>query len=67
MFWGCFSYDQRGPCHCWLPETAAEKRQAEAAIQDLNKDLKPIFKQQWELEMEMRRLNLRRQPAGRKP
>lgn len=21
MFWGCFSYDKKGPCHIWKPET----------------------------------------------
>ena len=25
MFWGCFSYDKKGPCHCWTPETNKEK------------------------------------------
>jgi len=28
MFWGCFSYNRKGPCHCWAPETKAEKEQA---------------------------------------
>jgi transposase len=22
MFWGCFSYDKKGPCHIWKSETA---------------------------------------------
>jgi transposase len=22
MFWGCFSYDKKGPCHIWSPETS---------------------------------------------
>src|SRR5215471_5128591 len=26
MFWGCFSYDKKGPCHIWKKETAAEKK-----------------------------------------
>jgi transposase len=43
MFWGCFSYDKKGPCHCWLPETKQEKEQAEKAIEKLNEELEPIL------------------------
>jgi transposase len=25
IFWCCFSYDKKGPCHCWLPETARKE------------------------------------------
>jgi len=28
MFWGCFSYDQKGPCYIWEEETAKEKKEA---------------------------------------
>jgi hypothetical protein len=45
MFWGCFSYDRKGPCHCWLPETPAEKREADIAIEQMNHELEPIFKE----------------------
>jgi hypothetical protein len=24
MFWGCFTYDRKGPYHCWLPETICD-------------------------------------------
>jgi transposase len=67
MFWGCFSYDKKGPCHCWCPETALEKRQSEQEIEALNQELEPILREQWELETGVRRMNLRRQPAGKKP
>lgn len=67
MFWGCFSYERKGPCHCWLPETAAEKSAAEKALTKLNQDLEPYMKEQWEMETQMRRLNLRQQSRGRKP
>jgi transposase len=66
MFWGSFSYDQKGPCHCWLPETAAEKREADATIEQMNRELEPIFKESWELSTGVRRLNLRQLP-GTKP
>ena len=26
MFWGCFSYNKKGPCHVWEAKTAQEKR-----------------------------------------
>ena len=67
MFWGCFTYDKKGPCHCWCPETAIQKREAEQEIEALNQEIEPILREQWELETGVRRINLRRQPAGKKP
>lgn len=32
MFWACFSYDKKGPFYIWGLETAAEKREADAAL-----------------------------------
>lgn len=66
MFWGCFSYEKKGPCHCWGPETAADKRLAEKEIEELNKELEPLMKENWELSQAMKRLQLRQLP-GRKP
>jgi hypothetical protein len=66
MFWGCFSYDKKGPCHCWTPETNKEKEAASAWIDELNKKLEPIKKAKWELKNSIRRLNLRNKP-GRRP
>src|SRR5437588_874331 len=37
MFWGCFSYDKKGPMHIWQKETAAQRRAAskhQAAVYD---------------------------------
>ena len=59
MFWGCFSYDKKGPCHIWKNETAAEKRACEADLARMNADLEPEAKAQWELETAMRRIKLR--------
>jgi hypothetical protein len=58
MFWGCFSYDRKGPCHCWLPETKAEKAQAEKDLEEWNKELEPILRDEWELNTSMGRLGL---------
>ncbi|KAJ5160333.1 uncharacterized protein N7482_007337 [Penicillium canariense] len=67
MFWGCFTYDKKGPYYCWKPETAQEKRESEQEIEQLNCEIEPILKADWELETQMRRVNLRRQPAGKRP
>ncbi len=32
MFWGCFSYDRKGPYHIYKTETAQDKRLAQAEI-----------------------------------
>lgn len=66
MFWGSFSYDKKGPCHCWTPETAAEKRDAETLIEQWNRDLELILREDWELQNGLRRMNLRQLP-GKKP
>lgn len=66
MFWGAFSYDKKGPCHCWSPETAKEKAKAKLMIEELNKQLEPIKRTEWELTTGVRRLGLRNKP-GKKP
>ena len=67
MFWGSFSYERKGPCHCWAPETAQEKRTAVSEIEKLNEEIEPVLKEQWQLETAMRKLNLRHQPKGKRP
>lgn len=32
MFWGCFSWDYKGPCHCWKAKTKKEKEDAAIKI-----------------------------------
>jgi transposase len=66
MFWGCFTYDKKGPCHCWIPETKQEKEQAAKKIDELNIELEPLMREKWELEKGMERLGLRAKP-GKKP
>ncbi|KAF4414769.1 hypothetical protein FACUT_13982 [Fusarium acutatum] len=66
MFWGSFTYDKKGPFHCWSAETLAEKKEATAALEAMNEELEPIMKERWELENGMRRLKLRNIP-GRQP
>ncbi len=66
MFWGCFTYDRKGPCHIWEPETAQEKKAAEEELTLLNKLREPEYRQRWELENGIQPMGLRNKP-GRKP
>ncbi|EOA92040.1 uncharacterized protein SETTUDRAFT_84538 [Exserohilum turcica Et28A] len=66
MFWGCFTYDYKGPCHVWRPETAQEKRDAALQIEELDKALEPLMREAWELTTGIKRLGLRNKP-GRVP
>jgi hypothetical protein len=36
MFWGCFTYDHKGPCHIYYPETAEQKKANEEKMDKLN-------------------------------
>jgi hypothetical protein len=66
MFWGCFSYDKKGPYHIWKSETAAQKKAAEITIATLNTEREPELKEEWELNTAMSRAGLRNKP-GIKP
>lgn len=66
MFWGCFSYDLKGPCHIWKAETKCERKIADQELEAVNRELEPILKAEWELNTPFSRLGLRNQP-GRKP
>ena len=66
MFWGCFSYDHKGPCHIWESKTAAEKKESARDLDALNARLKPEKRAEWELNTGMRRMGLRNK-GGPKP
>jgi transposase len=66
MFWGSFSYDKKGPCHIWLPETSQSKKNAETELTIINREREADCKAAWELETAMRRMQLRSR-SGRKP
>ncbi len=67
MFWGSFTYDKKGPCHVWKPETVKEKKTVKEELDRLNAELKPKVKRKWELETSMKRLNLKRKTEEKKP
>lgn len=70
MFWGCFSYDKKGPCHIYVQEPNSSKRHAEEVIEEMNKSLEQIAKKKWDMEQEelskMERLQARKR-RGRPP
>ncbi len=47
MFWGSFSYDNKGPCHIWAPETSEEQKVATQNMKKMKKQLEPVLKAQW--------------------
>ena len=51
MFWGCFTYDHKGPCHIYYPKTTEQKAANEARMDELNKEeieeeCRELFKEQ---------------------
>ena len=66
MFWGCFTYEKKGPCYVWQPETAAEKKEAATAIAALNEGREQRLREEWELERGVDRLALKTR-SGPKP
>jgi hypothetical protein len=36
MFWGCFTYDYKGPCYIYYPETVDQKEEYLRVVQKLN-------------------------------
>jgi transposase len=67
MFWGCFSWDKKGPCHIWTKETAQEKKQAQEELDNLNEALEDQLQAEWELVTGIRRLDLRQRKSGPRP
>jgi hypothetical protein len=65
MFWGCFTYDYKGPCHIWKRETADEKRKSTAILNDWNRSIEEAACTQWEANEAIRRAGLKRQGKRR--
>ena len=47
MFWGCFSYYYKGPCHIYHAETAEEKLEYAQIIKMDNAMLQPQIWEEW--------------------
>jgi len=67
MFWGCFSYDLKGPCYIWEEETLAEKKEAKEWIDKVNAKLEAQCKLKWELSTQIRRMKITWNISGKKP
>jgi hypothetical protein len=66
MFWGCFSYDRKGPYHIWKTQTVAQRKKDDLELAQLNEQLEEAAKAEWEISTGIRRINLRN-PGGKKP
>lgn len=38
MFWACFTYDHKGPCHIYYPETPEQRAENEERMEQLNEE-----------------------------
>ncbi|KMU73298.1 hypothetical protein CISG_09667 [Coccidioides immitis RMSCC 3703] len=56
IFWGCFTYKKKGPCHIWKSETAAAKHQAQKKLDILNINCKIKAREEWELKVLLAKL-----------
>ena len=45
MFWGCFSWHRKGPCHIWKVEMEKERKAAKEEIDAWNLAMEPILRQ----------------------
>ncbi|VTT77872.1 unnamed protein product, partial [Fusarium fujikuroi] len=66
IFWGCFSYNKKGPYYYWVLETKKEKADSILILEELNCELEPKKKEEWELLTAMRKVGLRNL-LGKKP
>jgi hypothetical protein len=65
MFWGCFSYNKKGPCYIWEDKTPKEKKESEVWLEQQNKILEPICKAEWEIQTAIRRVRISRNMPGK--
>lgn len=52
MFWACYSWEKKGPRHVWRPETKKEKQSAQEVLDELNSQLGPTMRFEWQKEDE---------------
>lgn len=39
MFWACFTYDHKGPCHIYYPETLEQIAENEERMEQINTEI----------------------------
>ena len=68
MFWGCYSYDHKGPCFVWEKESKTAKAKADKDLQQRNAKREEDCRVDWELATATRRkLRLRSKAKGPSP
>jgi transposase len=67
MFWGSFTWYEKGPSHIWQPETTAMKKAAAKEVEAMNLILEISKNAEWEVSSGVRRLNITRNLGGSKP
>ena len=55
MFWGCFTYDFKGPCHIWKPQTKKELDESKSIIKIWNQALEPKAHEAWKKQQDAKR------------
>ena len=48
MFWGSFSYYEKGPCYIWEPEIVAEKKASKKDLEERNAKVKAEYRRVWD-------------------
>ena len=56
MFWGCFTYDYKGPCHIYSPELAQDKKIAQEKLDAMNKTIEEKKRVEFESLQYMQKL-----------
>lgn len=67
MFWGAFSWDYKGLCHYWQPETKVKKEEVAKIIAEMNAKKEPSAQAKWEFTTISNRLHLDQNVFGVKP
>lgn len=67
MFWGAFTWYEKGPCYIWRKETKAERAANDEYLTQINIILEAIKQEEWTLSTGIRRLQATRNIAGSKP
>lgn len=62
MFWGRFSYYERGLCYAWKDETTVETHAVVKVLDAWNTLAEEVYRRMWEITAGMRRTGLRNKP-----
>lgn len=60
MFWGCFTYDFKGPCHIYPTPKAEETRKSQELLAKWNQAIEPEMRAKWQAEVDAKQALARR-------